>query len=373
MPVQIVRNDITKMQVDAIVNAANRYLKGGSGVNGMIHRAAGPQLLEECLTLGGCQTGQAKATGGYDLPCKYVIHTVGPVWQGGAFGEKELLASCYTNALSLAKEKGCASVAFPLISSGVFGYPKAQAMRVAMEAIGAFLLGEEEDIMVYLVVFGKEDLKAGEKFFADIEEFIDDHYVETHVDRRREAQRANLLHSIAFKESPARGAREFKRKEAPCKKMDLPCLGDLDSASYPPPRAFNGFALGMGADQTLDEMLDCLDESFSEMVMRKIAEKGMENAECYKKANIDKKLFSKIRNDIHYKPKKTTALAFAVALELNLTETKELLEKAGLALSHSDKFDVIVEYFILKKQYNIFEINETLFAYDQALLGGVSA
>ena len=364
MPVQIVRNDITKMQVDAIVNAANRYLKGGSGVNGMIHRAAGPQLLEECLTLGGCQTGQAKITGGYRLPCKYVIHTVGPVWQGGAFNEKELLASCYTNALSLAKEKGCASVAFPLISSGVFGYPKAQAMRVAMEAIGAFLLGEEEDMMVYLVVFGKEGLKAGEKFFADIEEFIDDHYVETHVDRRREAQRANLLHSIAAKESPAPGAREFKRKAAASQKREFPCQL---------PGAFDGLTAGMGADRSLDEMLDCLDESFSEMVMRKIAEKGMKNAMCYKKANIDKKLFSKIRNDIHYRPKKTTALAFAVALELDLAETKELLEKAGLALSHSDKFDVIVEYFILKKQYNIFEINETLFAYDQVLLGGVSA
>ncbi|MBQ5755452.1 MAG: macro domain-containing protein, partial [Oscillospiraceae bacterium] len=332
---------------------------------------AGPKLLKARQKIGDIMPGDAALTAAYALNAKYVIHTVGPVWQGGAFGEKELLASCYTNALTLAKEKGCTSIAFPLISSGVFGYPKAQAMRVAMEAIGAFLLGsgEEEDMTVYLVVFGKEDLRAGEKFFADIEEFIDDHYVEAHVDRRREARRGQVLRSIIC----GQAAREIEQKAAAPKKTEIPCLDALNSRPYAPPGAFDGLTPGMGTTPSLDEMLNCLDESFSEMMMRKIAEKGMKNAECYKKANIDKKLFSKIRNDIHYKPKKTTALAFAVALELNLDETKELLAKAGLALSHSEKFDVIVEYFILKKQYNIFEINETLFAYDQALLGGVSA
>ena len=336
MPLEIVRNDITKMQVDAIVNAANSSLLGGGGVDGCIHRAAGKGLLEECKTLGGCETGNAKITGAYNLPCKYVIHAVGPRWLGGKRNEKELLESCYKVSLQLAKDNNCESVAFPLISSGIYGYPKDQALKVAIDIISAFLL--ENDMMVYIVIFEKASYKISEKLFSDIAEYIDDNYVDEHTDYRRESMRMNapmapMQASIGL----------FEADLCECK--------------------------AMMAEDDLDAKLKQIDESFSQMLLRKIDEKGMTDAECYKKANIDRKLFSKIRSDVHYKPSKPTAIAFAIALELSLAETKDMLMKAGFALSHSNKFDIIIEYFISKGNYNIFEINEALFAFDQSLLG----
>ena len=342
MPIQIVRNDITKMHVDAIVNAANNKLMPGGGVCGAIHKAAGPQLAAECSMLGGCDTGAAKATFGYDLPAKYVIHTVGPVWHGGEYGEKEALSSCYKESLALAKEKDCETIAFPLISSGIFGYPKKEALRVAMDAISSFLMDNE--MMVYLAVFDKDALSVSKALFANIEEYIDEHYVDE----------AKLLDSYS---------RRLQEEELIC----------FEKGAYAPAAASIGTAYQSDTaspDGDLDDWLDAIDESFSEMVLRKIEEKGMTNAECYKKANIDKKHFSKIKSNPNYKPKKNNALALAIALELSLDETKELLMKAGLALSHSNRFDIIVEYFIVHKQYDIYEINEALFSYDQPLLGG---
>lgn len=188
MPLQIVRNDITHMQVDAIVNAANASLSdGGGGVDGCIHRAAGPELLAECKALGGCATGHAKLTKGYALPCRYVIHTVGPQWCGGAHGECEQLAACYRSSLALALEYGCASVAFPLIASGVYGFPKDLALRTAIDTIGDFLL--VHDMTVYLVIFDRKAYQIGSKLFADITAYIDDRYVAAHSDVRQARQR----------------------------------------------------------------------------------------------------------------------------------------------------------------------------------------
>ena len=328
MPLIIVRNDITKMPVDAIVNAAKESLLGGGGVDGCIHRAAGPELLAECRRLGGCKTGDAKITGAYRLPCKYVIHTVGPVWNGGKYGEREQLASCYRTSLALAKEHGCETVAFPLISSGVFGYPKDQALRVAVDAISEFLA--ESDMTVYIVIFDRAAYQIGNKLFADIAAYIDDHYVDAHTDSRRERMRR---------------------------------MGVVES------RMLTAYEDAPMATAGLDEALAHLDTGFSETLLKLIDRSGKKDAEVYKKANVDRKLFSKIRNNPGYKPSKSTAIAFAIALELNLDETRDLIARAGYALSPSSKFDVIIEYFIGREKYDIFEINEALFAFDQSLLG----
>ena len=341
MPLKIIRQDITKVSVDAIVNAANETLLGGGGVDGAIHRAAGSELLSECRMLGGCKTGEAKITKGYNLTAKYVIHTVGPVYKGGNCGEKALLESCYRKSLTIAKEYGCESVAFPLISSGVYGYPKDQALKVAVDVITSFLI--ENEMTVYIVIFDKAAYNIGEKLFSDISEYIDDNYVEEHTDYSRERLRMNTA-SASFSCQPG-SEKTYKSRFVRFEDFAMPC-------------------------DSLDDRIKQIDESFSQLLLRKIDEKGMTDAECYKKANIDRKLFSKIRSDVHYKPSKPTAIAFAISLELSLAETEDMLRKAGFALSHSNKFDIIIEYFISRKNYNIFEINEALFAFDQNLLGG---
>lgn len=317
------------MKVDAIVNAANTSLLGGGGVDGAIHRAAGPKLLAECRKLNGCPTGDAKMTKGYRLKAKYIIHTVGPIYRDGHHQEEKLLRSCYQKSLALALEKDCDSIAFPLISAGAYGYPKDQALQIAIEEISHFLL--EHDMMVYLVIFDLKAFQISAKLFAHIQSYIDDHYVISHSDAVSSLRRN---HKALLDEPPV---------------ME-------ESVYY---EALN-----------LEDALKQMDESFSEMLMRKIDEAGMKDSECYKKANVDRKLFSKIRSHKNYKPSKKTVLAFAIALELPLDETNDMLKKAGYALSHSNKFDIIVEYFIIHKHYDIYEINEALFAFDQPLLGG---
>ncbi|WP_138160598.1 O-acetyl-ADP-ribose deacetylase [Peptoniphilus catoniae] len=333
MPLQIVRNDITKMKVDAIVNAANNSLLGGGGVDGAIHSAAGPDLLEECRRLNGCKTGDAKITKAYCLPCSYVIHTVGPRWQGGGYNEEKLLESCYINSLNLAKKYKCESVAFPLISSGVYRYPKDQALKVAINTISDFLL--ENDMTVYIVIFDKKSYQISEKLFSDIKAYIDDKYVKDYEDTKNEYRRdLQILEEYTF--------------SSEAKLLDT---GEKKSGS-------------------LENALDQIDESFSQMLLRKIDELGMTDAQCYKKANIDRKLFSKIRSNKFYKPSKATVLAFALALELPLDEMEDMLMKAGFAFSPSSKFDIIVQYFVEQGNYKVYEINEALFAFDQNLIGG---
>ena len=372
MPFEIVRNDITKMRVDAIVNAANRSLLGGGGVDGAIHHAAGPELLEECRKLHGCETGEAKITGGYRLPARYVIHTVGPIWQDGKHGERELLASCYRNSLRLAMEHDCESIAFPLISSGAYGYPGDQAMAVAVEVISQFLL--ENEMMVYLVVFGHGAFLISQKLFRDVQEYIDDAYAERslgsrleqirrRMSRREQAERPESLplesrpeESLPKESLPYNGfVSEYCNGQAAQQiEHDAPCMMAPTPSAHQP---------------DWDQILKKADEGFSQTLLRLIDERGMTDAQCYKKANIDRKLFSKIRSNPAYKPSKPTVFAFAVSLELSLRETQKLLNRAGYALSHSSQFDLIMEYFISHRQYNIYEINEVLFQFDMPLLG----
>lgn len=358
VPLQIIRNDITKVHCDAIVNAANSTLLGGGGVDGAIHKAAGRGLLLECMKLGGCHVGQAKITNAYNLPCKYVIHTVGPKWKGGNNNERELLECCYKNSLLLAKENNCESVAFPLISSGVYGYPMNEAFKVAVDTVAEFLM--HNDMLVYIVVYNKNALAVGNKLFTDIAQYIDDNYVGEHspYDSRRIN---NCDESMPLPLTSFLSDEDLQESAVPapvCNQSE-DCFSDI----------VNFFEKEKRLENVIDKMID---EGFSEMLFRKIDEKGMKDSECYKKANIDKRLFSKIRTNPGYQPSKPTVLAFCIALELSLAETNEMLMKAGFALSHSNKFDIIVEYFIKQNKYNIFEINEALFAFDQSLLGSVN-
>jgi len=346
MPFKIIRNDITKVKCDAVVNAANNSLLGGGGVDGAIHRAAGKELLDECRKLGGCETGQAKITGGYDMPCRYIIHTVGPVWDGGENSEEELLRSCYSNSLKLAEKFGCRSIAFPLISSGIYGYPKDQALSVAVSEIRKYLENSEMDIS--LVVFDRESFVLSENLTEKVRQYISENYVQEV--KAAEPLRYALAENQGFFGSAI--ARLMWAK--PVKTAKKAEIVQKEEASY----------------ECSDLLqINSLDESFSQALLRIIDEKGMTDVQVYKKANIDRRLFSKIRSDSEYRPKKQTAVAFALALELDMDETLDLLEKAGYTLSGSIKFDVIIKYFIENGMYDIYEINQVLFSMDQTLIG----
>ena len=383
MPFEMIRNDITKMKVDAIVNAANRTLLGGGGVDGAIHRAAGPELLAECRTLGGCETGQAKMTKGYRLPARYVIHTVGPIWNGGGHGEAALLASCYRNCLELAAENDLESIAFPSISTGAYGYPKDEAMAIAVDTISRFLL--DHDMTVYLVLFGHGSFSTGKKLFRDIREYIDDVYAESHMERNTDRIRRRLWHerpdaAIGLEQELMRpaprpeAARRPENEDAPEVMLSTgapsACAPDGDAPFADMLSGGAPFAdAAAGAEPDWPELLKATDEGFSQRLLRLIDEKGMTDVQCYRKANVDRKLFSKIRSNPAYKPSKPTVLAFAVALELSPEETRDLLHRAGFALTRSSKFDIILEYCIGHGIYNIYDINEVLFQYDMPLLG----
>lgn len=352
MPFEFIRNDITKMATDAIVNAANSSLLPGGGVCGSIFAAAGYEQMDRaCRAIGHCGVGQAVVTEGFRLPAKYVIHAVGPIWRGGGQNEAALLKSCYLSALLLAEEKGCQSISFPLISSGIYGYPKAEALQIAVQAIGAFL--REHEMMIYLVMFDRSAVQLAEKRCAGLKRYIDDHYVDVHRFSRR-GQTERLVQARQLEEQ----GDTLYLLEPFAKAAEEP----------PAPSAAAPLAAPRKKGRSLTELVDNLDESFTRMLLRLIDEKGMTDVEVYKRANVDRKLFSKIRKD-GYNPSKQTAIALSIALRLSLDETKDLLGKAGYSLSHSSKFDVIIEYFIEEGVYNVYEINEALFAFDQRLLG----
>ena len=340
MPLQIIRQDITKMKVDAIVNTTNEEMIGYSGVDLAVHTMAGPELDEECSKIAPLFLGQAKITKAYNLPSKYVIHTSGPVWRGGNYGESDILRSCYEESLKLAVENKCKSIAFPLISSGVYQYPKDQVLKFAIHIITEFLFDHE--LKVYLCVFDKESYSFSQKLFNDIQEFIDDEYVDEHDEDYYD----DLGGALA--EEPL----------MLCKCCEaLPPI-EADEAEQPD---IDGLSL--------KDYIEQMDKSFQEMLFDLIDESGMTDVECYKKANVDKRTFSKIKSNKDYRPSKQTVIAFAISLQLNMDETQALLATVGFTLSRSNVFDKIIRYFIHNKNYDIFEINQALFEFDQVLLG----
>ena len=347
MPFTIVRQDITKIKADAIVNAANTDLREGGGVCGAIFRAAGADLLRgACEALAPIQPGEAVITPGFGLRAKYIIHAAGPVYQKSHREQSEqLLRAAYASALKRAVEHRCESVAFPLISSGIYGYPKDEALRVASSAIQGFL--DDHEMSVTLAVFDQTAFTLSRELQGAVESYIDENYVLARQDRRRRLrgeQSESLYDEHDFR--PSAAVKYSIREELPD--------DDIQAA----------------VARAIESFTDQLDEPFSDALLRLIDLKGMTDVEVYKRANLDRKHFSKIRAGKGYMPGKKTVIALAIALRLSPGEARDLLRQAGFALSRSQLFDVIIQYFIDNGRYDIFEINEVLFKYDQPLLGG---
>lgn len=371
MPFAIVRNDVTRMDVDAVVCSTGPLFRLG-GAEAAIHRAAGVELRESLRQLGECKPGEPLVTPGFGLPCRYVIHTVAPVWHGGSAGEEQLLCECYRTAMLAAEKQGLESIAFPLMSSGLNGFPVDRAFSIAMDAIRDFVL--THDLMVYLAVYDGESFRIGETLHERICQYIDDRYVEEHGGA---PDRPLLLASAPVPDACFDAAEEAA---ADIGEMlwDEPCAFEPAAvqeerayslpkeAACPPPA---GNAAAEPWEAALRSLLREPDESFTQQLLRLIDESGMTDPECYRRANVDRRVFSKIRSNIRYQPSKQTAVAFAVALRLDLPRTEALLRTAGLALSRSSHFDLIVSYFIENGIYDVMTINEALYAFDQTLLG----
>lgn len=379
MPFLIVRDDIARVSADAIVNAANTRLQAGGGVCGALFAAAGAADMQAaCDAIGGCPTGSAVSTPAFALDATWVIHAVGPIWRGGLSGEREALRSCYRSVFAEAERLGARSVAYPLISAGIYGFPVDEALAIAREETEAFLR-VHEDVAVTLVVFDRATVRAGGELFDEIDEYIDDEYVEAspHMRRRVERLAVEAWDAAAPGGLADEGAPDGLADSAPDGLADAGVPGGYaDSAA---PVAFAAAfgeeavsaALSAAAPRELDDLLSNLDASFSETLLALIDERGITDAEVYHRANLSRQLFSKIRSNRAYRPTKPTAVALAVALELDPRQTQDLLGRAGLALSRSSKFDVIVRFFLERGVHDVFRINEALFAYDQPLLGSM--
>ena len=384
MPFHIIRDNITRVHADAIVNTANPEPVYAGGTDSAIYHAAGrDRLLAERKKIGRINPGQAAFTPAFALHAKYIIHTVGPVWQGGDRGEFELLASCYRNALGIARRLGCESIAFPLISTGVYGFPKDRALEIALREISVFL--EKSEMDVTLVVFDRKsfDLSAG--LAADIRQYINENYVteqtaeEYAIDDQYFGQSLNqTLRPAARRELQRRSARH-SRLESPSRKSDAKdsspqgekpdYLLREEGAAYEPDQSVSSAPARPRPQRSLQDVMSQVGESFQECLLRLIDQRGLTDAQVYKRANIDRKLFSKIRCNPHYIPRRKTIISLAVALELNIDEMTDLLLKAGIALSPGSKFDLIIRYCVENQIYDSMTINAILFDYDQPLLG----
>ena len=365
MPFRMIRNDITKVKADVIVNTANPKPVIGSGTDSAIYHAAGEaDLLLARKKIGDIAPGHAAVTPAFHLPAKHIIHTVGPAWVDGRHGECEILRSCYKNSLEVAAELSAARIAFPLIATGVYGFPRDEALNIALSEIGKFLL--TNDMEVILVVFDRKAFELSEALVGEIEAYIDDHGVRSArreeygacddersgaIRRRREMEGLRVYHSVP------EDAFSLARSDAMIPK------------GLAMPQATAPAAFPVMEGKSLDEVLDDTGKSFQQKLFELIDKSGMDDVSVYKKANIDRKVFSRIRCKADYKPKKKTAVAFAIALRLDMPTMLDLLSRAEIAFSPSSKFDLIITYFVQNGNYDIYEINAALFKYGQPILG----
>ena len=362
MPFEIVRNDIVKMEVDAIVNTANPKPVVGTGVDTAIHKAAGPELLKAREAVGELKVCEAVATPAFDLPAKYVIHVVGPAWVDENTVEEEMLARSYRAALDVAAKEKCKSIAFPLLSTGNYGFPKKLSMRIALDVFGKFLM--EHEMQIYLTVFGEEAFKLSNTLFRSVQAYIDENYVASKLEEEYGVDEASY-HVGSTNLSPRMKARREAQHEyaaeylAEAMEEDAAVLG-APSPVKPAPSA---------GKESLADKMDKMDASFSDTLMALIYATGEKPSTIYHKACVSKQVFSKINSNSHYQPLKATAIAFCLALELDLEEAQELLARAGFTLSKSSLSDVIIMYCIENKIYNVMMVNEMLFEYDLAQIG----
>ena len=338
MPFQIIHQDITKIKCDAIVNPTDCLFSGSGGTDHAVHTAAGTELDEECKTLSTIGFGEVTVTNAYALPCKHIIHTVGPVWAGGGKNEAVLLRSCYINALLMAHDLKARSVAVPLISAGTFGFPKDMVLKIALSAISDFLSLTDADMDVALCVYDKTAYEISRKL--ELERYL--------------KHNSPFYERIAF--SPRKMSNMDACRPAPAEEcMPMASMADMIRPSV--------------QEDDLPSWIKKQDDSFTVMLLKLIDKKGMTDVECYKKANVSKGTFWKIMNVPDYKPSKVTVISFAIALRLTLEETESFLKTAGFSLSHSNTFDMIIEFYISRGIYDLFEINAALFDYDQVCLG----
>lgn len=378
MPFSIVRDDISRVHADVLVNAANVRLAPGGGVCGALFSAAGfDEMRAACEAIGGCATGDAVATPAFNLPARWCVHAVGPIWRGGRAHEEELLHRCYRSAFARAVELGARSVAFPLISAGIYGFPVERALAIAREEVAAFLRHHDE-VALTLVVFERTVVQMGNALVEQVQEYIDDEYVDSSSFMRRDT--GELERELQWTED-ASAPLSVEMAEP----VALPeCLQEDDAsiaASRPfvaanirmPGAAMPGAPSRAGAtlDAEIAQLVATLDAPFSTTLLALIDARGMTDAEVYHRANISRQLFSKIRGNESYRPSKQTVVALAIALELDMSATQDLLARAGFTLSKSSKFDVIVRFFIERSIYDLFQLNEVLFAYDLPLVGSV--
>lgn len=389
MPFKIVRNDLTKMQVDVIVNPANQAPIYSSGTDTAVYKAAGEEaLLNERRKIGYMKEGEVALTPGFQLPAKYIIHAVSPRYIDGRSGEEERLCDCYRNSLRVAYKQGCKSIAFPLIATGSLRYPKEEGMRIALDEINVFLMTHE--MLVYLVVFDTKATQLGLHVYPDLEAYIDHNYVcekreEEYGDRyfgsiRQNApgfdvyrrERDQLEEKLVRVPQSRKTSLDRLEKSAPIResaRVDAFTDRDADaSASIICENVKNScfeddndyFDFIEDYESALEERMAHMADTFQEYLMYLIQAKKLTNADVYKRALVTKQVFSKIKLNPHYHPDKATAMRLCVGAKLNLDETKDLLARAGYALSPCDKRDIIFSFFIEHEVFDMIEIDIAL-------------